>query len=201
MPSRNIIRLDADEQYYHVYARGIDKADIFLTEQNKHYFLYLLSRHLSVRPVHNKQGYTYPHYRGDIELLSYCLMDNHFHLLLYQNKAGSMAKLMQSVLAAYTAYFNRQNKRSGPLLSSRYKASLINKESYLSHISRYIHLNRRSWKYYKFSSLIHIRNQSEPEWLQTAKILEEFDSRQEYIQFLEEYAKQPQELDYTLADD
>jgi putative transposase len=203
MPSRNTIRQDAPDNYYHVYARGISKGLIFRDTTDKDYFLYLFERHLSVKPVTNKFGYTYDHYRNEVELLTYCLMDNHFHLLLYQQTQGSLSGLMKSILVAYTAYFNRKYKRTGPLFESRFKASLINKDAYLLHVSRYIHLNPRRWKYAPYSSLIHIREATEPEWLQTDKLLALHSGRVTYIEFVadyEDHKKILDELKHELAD-
>jgi len=203
MPSKNTVRVNVADSYYHVYARGASQADIFRENSDKEYFLYLLSRHLSLKPVTNKQDYTYPHLRGALELLCYCLMDNHFHMLLYQKEQQALSAMMKSVMVAYSAYFNRKYRRSGPLFENRFKASVINKDPYLLHVSRYIHLNPRSWKLYPYSSLIHISKSSEPEWLQTEKILEQHASRQAYVAFVTDYEEHKQMLDelkHELAD-
>jgi putative transposase len=202
MPSRNTRRQDAAESFHHIYARGICKANIFHDSNDKDYFLYLLSRHLSITPTVNKQGYIYPHFREQVELLAYCLMDNHFHMLFYQARQGVLSELMQSILSAYTAYSNRKYKRTGPLFESRFKAALINNGTYLMHISRYIHLNPRSWKRYQYSSLLHIRKANEPAWLQTSKILALFKNRKEYLVFVADYQAHKQALEdikYELA--
>jgi len=144
MPSRNTIRQDIADGYYHVYARGINRRVIFKQPADNDYFLYLLARHLSLKSQTSKTGYTYPHYRSKIGLLTYCLMDNHFHLLFYQSQLGVLSQLMKSLIVAYTTYFNRKYHRTGPLFESRFKASLINKEAYLLHVSRYIEAPRGS---------------------------------------------------------
>ncbi|HET8709098.1 MAG TPA: transposase [Candidatus Saccharimonadales bacterium] len=195
MPSRNIRRFDLPESYYHVYNRGINKAIVFAEPADKEYFLYLLSRHLSLEPVTNKQGYTYPHYRGKLELLSFCLMDNHFHLLFYQVEAGTLTEMMKSVAVAYSVYFNRKHQRRGPLFESRFMASRISDNSYLQHISRYIHLNPRSWRRFKFSSLHYIEHWNEPDWLQTERLLALFASRTEYLEFVADYRENARILD------
>ena len=203
MPSRNTVRYDAPESYYHVYARGASKEVIFQDGSDKDYFLYLLSRHLSIKPVVNKQGYVYPHLRNRIELLAYCLMGNHFHLLFYQAEQGALSGLMKSTMLAYAIYFNRKYKRTGSLFENRFKASLINKDAYLLHVSRYIHLNPRSWKYFPYSSLKYIRKANEPEWLQTEKLLSQHKSREAYLEFVQDYEAHKQildELKYELAD-
>ena len=68
-----------------------------------------------------------------------------------------------------------------------YKAKRIDDDSYLIHISRYIHMNPRRWLTYKYSSLRCIFDESPPKWLKPGIITSQFDDRQEYIEFLEDY--------------
>lgn len=202
MPSRNTIRIDIPDSYYHVYARGNSKSDIFLDYRDKDYLLYLFSRHLSIKPVYSKTNYVYPHMRGKIELLAYCIMNNHFHFLFYQKDQGTLSKIMKSIMVAYTTYFNGKYNRSGPLFESRFKASIVNKDAYLQHVSRYIHLNPRSWKFFPYSSIKYIRNNTEPEWLQTSRLLNLFTDRKSYLEFVSDYEANKQmlsELKYELA--
>jgi putative transposase len=204
MSSRNILRYDVPDAYYHVYARGVNKSNIFESAEDKDYLLYLLSRHLSIKPVITKRaGYKYPHYRGRLELLSYCVMDNHFHFLFYQMEQKLISSFMQGVMIAYTRYYNQKHSRTGPLFESRFKASHVNKDSYLLHVSRYIHLNPRSWKRYAHSSFYHIVKGTEPEWLQSQKVLQLHKSRKTYSQFVSDYEENKRvlaELKYQLAD-
>lgn len=195
MPSRNIVRSDIDESYYHVYARGASRLPIFIDDDDKSYFIYLLTRHLGIETVVTKKGYTYPNYRGEVELLVYCLMGNHFHLLLYQNQRGALSELMRSIMVSYTTYFNRKYKRSGPLFESRFKASLINKDDYLLHVARYILLNPRYWEHYHFSSINYIRKGNEPDWLQTEKLLQFHSSRKALLEFVSDYEENKAMID------
>ena len=75
-----------------------------------------------------------------VEVISYCLMGNHFHFLLCTQKAN-LSRYMQRLNVAYTRYFNVRYKRVGPLLQGRYKAILVGSDEYLQVLSRYIHLN------------------------------------------------------------
>lgn len=130
-------------------------------------------------------------------------MTNHFHMLVFQQEEKSMAAFMRCVMNSYTRYFNFKYKRSGPLFESRYKAAMVTSTEYLEHVSRYIHLNPRYWKFYHYSSIDYYRNGGEPEWLQTKSILEMFVSRKEYMQFLADYESHKIMLDrikYELAD-
>ncbi len=200
---RNIQRFDVADTYHHVYARGLNRAPVFVDDADKDYLLYLLSRHLSIRPVKTANGYSYPHYRGSIELLSYCVMDNHFHFLLYQVQQGSMSGFMQSVMSGYSAYYNKKHSRRGPVFESRFRSVVVDEDPYLLHVSRYIHLNPRSWRKYRHSSLPHIRKRTEPEWLQAGKILEPYSSRSDYVEFVADYEEHKRMLDslkHQLAD-
>lgn len=201
MPSKNVIRQDVAEAYYHIYGRGAGQKQIFPEPADNHFFISLFARYLSKKPASSRFG-LYPHYYGQVELACYCLMGNHFHLMLYQNEAGQMAKFMQSLLNSYTRYFNKKYKTSGPLLESRYKASLIDSDSYLTHISRYIHLNPRYWQRYPYSSLSLYYGSNEVEWLKPQAVTAAFSDRRGYINFLKDYEDHKamlEEIKYDLA--
>lgn len=203
MPSRNVLKIDAPESYYHIYARGASKKPVFLEPADYIYFEKLLARYLSHKPVISKEGVMYPHLTGHVELLAFCLMKNHFHLLVYQVEMGMMAKLMLSIMTSYSRYFNLKYKQTGSLFETRYKASKIDVHAYLEHISRYIHLNPRSWKNYAYSSLQYYREGSQPEWLLPNRILQMFTTGQAYMAFVadhEDYKEMLEEIKYELAD-
>lgn len=188
MPYSNLIRQDQQMTYYHVYNRGAGKQVIFHDEQDYLYFSGLFSRYLSSSPQIGKDRMQYPHLALKIELLCYCLMPNHFHMLVYQHEARALAALMRSLTISYSRYYNLRYDRRGVLFETRYKASVIDNDSYLQHISRYIHRNPPRWKRYPYSSIGAYNNGHEaPEWLQPARVLDLFGSLQEYTAFLEAY--------------
>ena len=196
MPSRNIIKLDLADTYYHVYARGNSKQAIFLDAEDFTFFSGLFARYLSRAQTKDKLGVAYPHYSPS--------MGNHFHLLLYQKEQGAMTALMRSLLTSYSRYFNKKYKRSGALFESRYKASRIDTDGYLQHVSRYIHLNPRYWRRYPHSSLgAYLDSKKSPEWLHSGDIMSLFHSPNAYRVFLadhEDYKQMLEELKYELAD-
>ena len=196
MPSRYVIKIDIPQSYYHVYARGHGRNKIFRDDEDYETFLKFFARHLSKRPVEDKYGKPYPHLREDIALLCYCLMSNHFHLLLYQENEGAMTRLMRGIMTSYSLYFNRKYNSSGPLFETRYKASRISSDPYLMHISRYIHLNPKDWMAYPHSS-IHAYYLGAPEWLQPQPIVELFGSLPKYADFLNDYADYRKSLELT----
>jgi REP element-mobilizing transposase RayT len=187
MPAKNAIKEQIPESYYHVYARGSNKQKLFLDNSDFKYFLKLIERYLSEKPAISKTGLMYPHYTGSVELVAYCLMSNHFHLLIYQAEVPYLEKIMRSLMTSYGKYFNLKYHRTGPVFESRYKAAHIDNETYLQHISRYIHLNPRRWFKYKHSSIGYYINGNEPYWLKTSRTLGQFRSREEYLEFVSDY--------------
>jgi len=202
MPVRNTIRFDVDECFYHVYNRGINKQIIFHDDDDKEFFINLLARYLAPESVIDQHGNIYKTYNNKLELLCYCLMDNHFHLMFYQNEKGVLKDYMQSIANSYIRYFNTKYERRGPLFESRYKSLLIETQPYLEHITRYIHLNPKDWQTYKYSSLPYYLNEESPEWFKPEKILELFDG-ESYLEFMKDYEDHKAMLDeikYELAD-
>lgn len=187
MPSKNINKIQSPDSYYHVYARGNNKQIIFIDDKDYKYFLMLFDRYISYDPVINKIGGIYPSYVDKIEILAYCLMPTHFHILIYQIDIPYLEKFMRSLMTSYSRYFNLRHKRTGSIYESCYKAVRIDQESYLQHITRYIHLNPKRWQHYKYSSFKFYQNGNAPIWLTTGKILEQFNSVQEYIDFVADY--------------
>lgn len=203
MPRRNVIRSDAPESFYHVYARGHSRSRIFLEEADYLYFLSLFERYLAPEEVKSRYRELYPNFYKKVDLQAYCLMPNHFHVLMYQRQPGNLSAFMRSLMTSYSRYFNQKYKRSGPLFESRFRASLITNDAYLEHITRYIHLNPRQWRTYEYSSLPYYLQQVEVSWLQPKRILNLFSSPAEYLKFVADYEENKKMIDilkHELAD-
>jgi putative transposase len=147
MPAKNTIRLFTENGIYHIYNRGINKTEIFLDDEDYKIFLYYLFIYaapledvikrypqLSIR-IRKKN------LSEEIDILTYCLMPNHFHLMMKQSTKNGISKFMKQISNAYTRYFNQKYNRVGPLFQGRYKAAKIETDEQLIHVSRYIHLN------------------------------------------------------------
>lgn len=150
MPAKNSIKLYRENSIYHIYNRGVEKRKIFLDEQDYKVFLTCLKQYLSNPETEPKrqilQGQTLQYhasknYYGEIELLSFCLMPNHLHLLIKQKDKNSIKKFTQSLFTRYSIYFNRKYRRNGSLFQGRYKATNVVNVDYLLDLSRYIHKN------------------------------------------------------------
>ncbi len=105
MPGKNRVKVYAPDSYYHIYNRGVNKRSIFLDNYDYSVFLNLLKRYLGKEQAKDKSGREYNNLYGDIELLAFCLMPNHFHLLLYQKDENAMSTLMHGVTTSYTIVF------------------------------------------------------------------------------------------------
>ena len=144
MPARNSLKIYGEDSYYHIYNRGVEKRNIFLDEMDFAVFLSYLKFYLS--PVIDDDRNIFPsrrlkNYYGDVEMICYCLMQNHFHLLIKQFSRMAMSNFMRSLSTRYSTYFNRKYHREGFLFQGRYKAVQVHSEQQLVYLSRYIHRN------------------------------------------------------------
>ena len=133
-------------EYYHIYSRGVDKRPIFLEQGDKERFIRLLyicnsSTPIVYREVRNLPLSLVKTGEKITAIGAYCLMPNHFHLLLRETEEGGITKFMRKFLTAYSSYFNLKYERNGILFSSRFKSSHLDSDEYLKHIFSYIHLN------------------------------------------------------------
>ncbi|MDI6891934.1 MAG: transposase [Actinomycetota bacterium] len=119
------LRIEYPGALYHITSRGNDKNPIFLDDEDRDLFLDLLHGV-------NKRYHFICH--------AYCLMDNHYHLLI-ETPEGNLSSGMRQLNGVYTQAFNKKHKRAGHLLQGRYKALLVDKDSYLLEVARYIVLN------------------------------------------------------------
>ncbi len=119
------LRIEYAGALYHVTARGNARANIYGNDDDRQRFLSLLKIVVD---------------RYDWYCHAYCLMDNHYHLLIETNRA-SLSDGMKLLNGSYTQYVNRQYQRVGHVFQGRFKAILVQKESYLLELARYIALN------------------------------------------------------------
>ncbi len=119
------LRIEYAGAVYHVTSRGNEKKSIFLDNKDRILFLEIL------KEVTERFRWL---------CHAYCLMDNHYHLLI-ETPEGNLSKGMKHLNGKYTQAFNRKNERVGHLFQGRYKAVLIEKESHLLEVARYVVLN------------------------------------------------------------
>jgi putative transposase len=118
-------RLDVPDVLQHVMARGIEGREIFRDTKDREAFLKRLSDLVT---------------KGNIQLLAWCLMPNHFHLLL-RTHGMSLATMMRRLMTGYAVWHNRRHERKGHLFQNRYKSIVVEEDPYFLELVRYIHLN------------------------------------------------------------
>jgi putative transposase len=119
------LRIEFAGAFYHITARGNERKDIFKSVRDRSRFLSYLESATE---------------RYEAVIHVYCLMTNHYHLLL-ETPSGNLSQIMRHINGAYTTYFNTKRKRSGHLFQGRYKGILVEADEYAKELSRYIHLN------------------------------------------------------------
>ncbi len=156
------IRIEYENAYYHVMNRGRARQKIFHDEKYFQVFFACLAE---------------AHQRFGLQVMCYCLMDNHYHLLVKTPEAN-LGRAMRHINGVYTQRHNRLKQTDGPLFRGRYKAICIEEDSYQLQLSRYIHQNPLEAKRvkkledYPWSSYdYYIRKQKAPEWLYQEEIL------------------------------
>ncbi len=193
-------------EYYHIYNRGNSKQKIFHNTKDYERFIKLLyicnsNQNFKFRDIEKK---VYEIDRGNtiVSIGSYCLMSNHFHLMLKEISEGGISKFMQKLTTAYSMYYNTKYERTGSLFEGKFKSEHLANDRYLKYIFSYIHLNPlkiidKEWKEkglknksgaleflnkYKFSSYLDYQeiNRSENSILQSLDFPEYFPTKESF---------------------
>jgi len=212
MPQRYTIKIYKKGGIYHLYNRGTDKRLIFQNEKDYLVFLKYLKEALIPPEKAEKKSFTFKgetfkgvprrpkNFTKEIDLLAFCLMPNHFHLMVKQKKKYSIKHFTRSIMTRYSMYFNNTNQRTGTLFEGPYKAVLVKDETQLLHLSRYIHLNPNKSKtdlakaYSSYAAYLGLVN---PSWVKKEEILAYFNGKtipeikkyNTYQKFVENYDK------------
>lgn len=130
-----------EDKIYHIYNKGINGETIFISEENKKYFLKLYLKYN----------------QNIVDTFAYCLMDNHFHFVIWVNNEKEITQALSNFFNAYTKAFNKQQNRTGSLFEKHFKRIQIKNEEYLKNIIQYVHLNPKhhldiNYKNFIFSS-------------------------------------------------
>lgn len=208
-----------DGDFYHIFNRGVDKRKIFLKKQDYFRFIHDLFEFNDLDATINV-GRKFVNFAGGlasskspfrkvrkllVNIICFCLMPNHFHLILKQIKKEGITKFMQKLGTGYTMYFNQEYERTGSLFEGPFKSIFIEKDEYLVHLSRYIHLNPAELKEpdykekgindwesvgrfleeYKWSSYLdYLGKHNFPSLINKKPLLEYFKNENEYKKFV-----------------
>ena len=147
MANRESFALD---EWYHCYSRGVDKRTVFEDESDFKRFEHLLYLCNSMTPVHrsaftnkisDSQLYQTPRGEALVVIGAYCLMPNHFHLLMREVREGGLSEFMRKIGIAYAMYFNVKRERVGNLFVKPFRSKHVSADDYFKRVAQYIHLN------------------------------------------------------------
>ena len=164
--------------YYHIYNRGASQGKLFFSNENYLHCLRLMKKYAE---------------SFFISILAYCLMPNHYHFLLRQDGEISLAKFINVLFNAYVQAVNKQRGRKGTLFAGRFKHVHIDKNEYLMHLCRYIHLNPvdagivsnpEDWAYSNYREWIGTRSGT---LIDYQFVSDQFSSSEDYKKFVVEY--------------
>jgi len=212
MPSLNRNKLFAAGAAYHIYNRGVNKLPIFFTKKDYVTYITFLQDYLMPRDVRIKEAskryagrhlnkrltrlVNVPDFSKEIELLSYCLMPNHIHLVLIQKEAHDMTRLMRCLHTSYARYFNQRYQRVGNIFQDIYKAGLLRRNRSIVRAARYVHRNPipicQDIKTYLWSSFRYHTKQKHLGWIHTERLERIFEkssfrtSYNSYTDFVED---------------
>lgn len=197
----------AEGECFHIFNRGVEKRSIFLNDADRWRFLTLLivlqgNTVISKisRIVSDVQRWRLDNEickevlaHREVELVGFCLMTNHYHLVLSELREGGISRFMMRLGDSYTKYFNIIHKRTGHLFGGKFQAIHINQNEYLNYLSAYIHLNPRELKKwqgcedeYPWSSFRDYCGDGRlGEFLKPAIIMDQFSDKNEYRRFVQ----------------
>lgn len=205
-----------NNEFYHIFNRGADKKIIYLQQRDYSRFIRTIFYYQFAGPKpkfstfskFNLNSFKPISKEKHLEILCYCLMPNHFHLLVRQLNENGIKKFMQQVQNSYGKYFNTKHTHTGPLFQGRFKAVRIESDEQLLHVSRYIHLNPIVSGLVKYLESAWPSSYSEytinPIICNIKEILAFFPSNKAYAKFVSdqiEYGKNLNKIKHHILDD
>jgi putative transposase len=173
--------------WYHIYNRGHNREGVFIDSQDYLAFFKRLSFILAIEEVGFKT-HIIPLEKNCFSIMAYCLMPNHFHILMRQNTDVSIASLMKKLGTSYAKYFNARYDKLGDVFQDSFKAKLVDSDSYLTYLSAYIHNNPENPFSYEYSSIKEYLDPKNVKLCDTGILLNYFESDlSKYISFVERY--------------
>lgn len=207
----------ANNEYYHIYNRGVARQPTYFFKNDYERFLLSLSyyrfdnlpsklsRLLQIPKDEREQIFSELEQTNDkvIDIICYCLMPNHFHLLVQQLKDGGISKFMKQTTDSYTRYFNTKHQRVGPIFQGAFKSVHVDSNEQLLHLSRYIHLNplvsfvvrEDGFLDYPWSSLKKLVN-DDLSFVNAKVVIKQFKSPEKYLKFVLDQTDYAKELEH-----
>ena len=177
------------DRYYHIFNRGNNRENIFIEERNYDYFLLLIQKYIT--PI--------------AEIYAYCLLKNHFHLLIKtkpKKDEKALSKAFSNLFNAYAKAINKAQNRTGSLFQDRFKRIMIKDENYFKNVLLYIHLNPEHHNFiedfskYRHSSYNCVISENKG-MIEKEKIIRIFDNRENFIRVHFNHRNSAPDIDLT----
>lgn len=206
----------ATGKIYHIFNRGVNKQNIFFAEDDYRRFLQVVAHYLTSKRQfsHSKKPLSDPVSETNlinpkVEIFTYCLMPNHFHLLVKQLQDDGITWYLKHIANSYSHYIHTKHKRTGHLFEGRFKNVLVENDQQLIHVSRYIHLNpivsglSKNLNDYLWSSYPSYTSDEKDLICKTQTILGYFKNKSDYRQFVFDqidYGKELEKIKHLTLD-
>lgn len=215
MPYRTVPLVTGE--FYHIYNRGLEKQTVFSNKRDHAFFMQALSYYQIENPKPKfslyKVSKVFPvdQTKKMVDVICYCLMPNHFHLLLRQVRDNGISELLRKFIHSYTNYRNLKYNRQGPVFQGMFKAVRVESDEQLTHVSRYIHLNplvanlvsKQNFSFYPWSSYPVYLDLVKNENIAKDEILYFFKNPKDYEKFVldqADYGMQLEQIKHLILD-
>ncbi len=214
----------ANDEYYHIFNRGIARQPVFFSKRDYEHLLLTFSYYRFIEsPVKLSRFLTLPkdiqrqilkgldiHPKTYVDIICFVLMPNHFHLLLKQTSESGITKFMSKSINSFTRYVNTKQERVGDLFQGVFKAVRIETNEQLLHVSRYIHINPVVSHVVKDKDLFGYQWSSLPDYIHETSsfvsnsvVLDQFSSKESYKNFIldqVDYGKKLEEIKHLVIE-
>ena len=169
--------LQASEVYFHAYNRVVENSLLFPHERNYHFFMTKIEKYLD---------------KSKLEMVAFCLMPSHYHFVLFQRVPEAVSEFISNVCNGYAKALNKQMNRTGHLFESKYKMKIVDETAYLTHLTRYVHMNPvaaglvgrpQEWE---FSSCREYCRERKSKIVSPEIVLSQFRNSDEYLEFMQD---------------
>lgn len=185
-PRRQSVLLPEETRYFtnrvfHVWGRAIDDMQSFPERRDKRAFLERIERYMSPREIRDTNYRPYRKLIEKAEVLAFCVLDNHYHLLILQKQEGGLIDLMKPLLTSYGRYFNDTHGRRAQIFESPYSVRALDDHEDVRHMIMYVHTNHEViGPNYEFCSHREYVGERTTDWVASRLGLALFKSADEY---------------------
>jgi putative transposase len=184
MQNQDKVKVNKIGSYYYANICGTREQNVFYDDFDYKFFMSLFELYLSKEDPPGQKSIKRLKLDDSVEVLAYCLMPNHFHLLVYQTNKAGLTKLVHGIMIRYSRYFNKKYDNKSPLFENCYQVKAVLSDQSLLDTSRSIHMTPDIWIDYPHSSLRAYLYDDAPCWMDKSRVANLYGSTANYFNFL-----------------